>query len=95
MTSLIIILLPQKFLDGAILPAIRELGISIVVNPDVCFLRTRVNFSVVETDCQLMGSTRGFEDRDMKNELENILERKCGEPFKLKIHHRGIQCLPL
>lgn len=84
----------EKFLDGAILPAIRDLGIAIVVNPDICFLRTRVDLSVLETDCQLSGTTRGFEERDMKSELEKILERKCGDPFRVKMHHRGIRCEP-
>jgi len=84
----------EKFLDGAILPAIRELGISIAVNPDICFLRTRVDYSVVDTDCQLNGETRGYGERDMKKELENILGRNCSEPYRLKKHHRGIKCEP-
>ena len=84
----------EKFLAGAIMPAVRDLGIDIVVNPDICFLRTRADYSAVTTDCQLMGTTRDFEDKDMKAVVESIVERRCSDPYKVTAAHISVQCEP-
>ncbi|CAB9511961.1 expressed unknown protein [Seminavis robusta] len=82
----------EKFLNGAILPAVRELGISVVVNPDICFLRARADHSVVATDCHLLGETRGYVLGDMKSVIEGVLERNCSDPRRATLSHIMIQC---
>lgn len=84
----------EKYLDGAIMPAVRELGISVVVNPDICFLRTRADFSAVTTDCRLMGTTRDFENKNMKAVVESIVNRKCSAPYRVTASHISVQCEP-
>jgi hypothetical protein len=84
----------ERFVDGAVLPAIRELGISTVVNPDICFLRTRADYSAVITDCHLLGETRGFVPKEMPGIVEKIVERKCSRPYKVTAAHSAVQCEP-
>ena len=84
----------EKFLDGAIMPAIRELGIAIVVNPDICFLRTRADSSAVTTDCHLLGTTRGFKQTQMRRSVEAVLGRKCSSPYKVTLMHYAVRCEP-
>lgn len=84
----------EKFLDGAIMPAIRELGISIVVNPDICFLRTRVGNTAVTNDCNLLGVTRGFTQAAVRGKVQEVLERQCSPVHKLTLSHMAITCDP-
>jgi hypothetical protein len=83
----------EKFLDGAILPAVRELGYPIAVNPDVCFLRTRADHSVMATDCLLRGQTRDWVRGEMKEVVEKVLERKCSDPYNVQVPHHSIRCV--
>ena len=80
----------EKFMQGAILPA---MGVSLVINPDICFLRTRADTSVVLNDCEMFGQTRGVERINMKRVVENIIERTCSEPYRVK-RFRSIKCVP-
>lgn len=84
----------ETFLNGAIMPAIRELGIAIVVNPDVCFLRTRVNNTAITTDCHLMGETRGlrYKQVKMRKNIERVLGRRCTSPYFLTKIHVAVKC---
>ena len=84
----------EKFLNGAIMPAIRELGIAVVVNPDICFLRTRADHSAVTTDCHLLGETRGLLQRQLRNRVEQVLEKECSSPFKVTLSHFAVRCEP-
>jgi hypothetical protein len=78
----------------AIISAVGGLGVEAMVNPDGCFLRTRVDFSAVTTDCQLMGTTRDFEDKDTQAVIDSIVERECSKPYKVAAFHISVQCEP-
>lgn len=82
----------ERFLDGAIIPAIQALGINIVINPDICFLRCRADYSVVTSDCHLGGATRGVKRKQMKELVEKTVERSCSSESAVTVNHKAIQC---
>jgi hypothetical protein len=67
-------------------PAIRELGYSTIVIPDIYFLRTRTDHSVMASDCHSMGQTRDYVKGGMTNVVEQVLERKCSDTYRVGRH---------
>lgn len=75
----------ERFLDGSILPAIRELGTNVVTNPDICFFRVRADETVWITDCDRSlekvtipeGSARRFRNVNKKKLVEDMVGLTC------------------
>jgi hypothetical protein len=70
----------ERFLNASLLPAIQKLGVSINTNPDICFLRTRADKSVLLRDCSgtVSGKTRDLGDAAAVTSLvEAIVGTNC------------------
>ncbi|CAJ1922867.1 unnamed protein product [Cylindrotheca closterium] len=68
----------ERFLNHSIFPAIRDLGIQVVENPDLCFFRARADGSVWISDCATRnGAARGFRKMDTQRLVENIIGKSC------------------
>jgi hypothetical protein len=67
----------ERFLSTTILPTIQKLGVSLSTNPDICFLRARVDKSVVLDDCKLSGKTRDWGQVSIKSLVESIVGASC------------------
>ena len=66
----------ERFLNATILPAIKKLGVSLYTNPDICFLRTRPDKSVLLNDCSgNVGKTRDL--GPVKSLVESIVGTSC------------------
>jgi hypothetical protein len=70
----------EKFMDTKIFPTIENRSnTSIHLNQDICFARTRADYSVMVGDCRKRGTTRGWEHVNTKNLVESIVGRPCTE----------------
>lgn len=68
----------ERFLDHAIFPAIQELGIKVIENPDICFFRARADGSAWTSDCVTRnGSARNFRKINTQSMVEDIVGRPC------------------
>jgi hypothetical protein len=68
----------ERFLNHSIFPAIRDLGFSVIANPDLCFFRARADGATWIKDCTTRnGATRGFRTRDKQQLMEELLGRPC------------------
>lgn len=68
----------ERFLDAAIFSTIKERGIAIKENPDLCVMRVRADLSVWMNDCITMsGTTRGMKRISRQKLVELILGRPC------------------
>jgi hypothetical protein len=68
----------ERFLNHSIFPAIRELGIEVIENPDLCFFRARADGSAWINDCATRnGAARGFRRFDTQAMVEDIVGRPC------------------
>ena len=72
----------EKFLNATILPAIRQQGISIGVDPRICFLRARADGTVLTADCKEAAS---------KGLLETLLNKTCN-PYRDKVQGNLVKC---
>jgi hypothetical protein len=72
----------EQFLNATILPAIRRQGISIGVDPRICFLRARADGSVLARDCH-GGASKGL--------LERLLNKTC-PPYRDEVGRRLVKC---
>ena len=83
----------ERFLNHSIFPAIRNLGIPVVANPDICFLRARADGSLWSNDCATRnGAARGFRNKNKTKALvESIVGRSCQES-KLSARVTQLQC---
>eukprot|EP00980_Cylindrotheca_fusiformis_P024056 scaffold11478_cov70-Cylindrotheca_fusiformis.AAC.3 len=100
----------ERFLNESIIPAIQQAwtgqgkgdgsSSSFIkhVNPDICFVRTRVNSIVMLNDCLRYGTTRGIQDeKHLKKLIEGIYGKQC---YKPEISHENrnvkyLKCPPL
>jgi hypothetical protein len=79
----------ERFLNHSIFPAIRDLGIKVIENPDICFFRARADGSAWINDCSTInGAARGFRRKDTQILVENLIGRKCR---KTKFNRKTIQ----
>jgi hypothetical protein len=75
----------ERFLNGSILPAIRESGTKVVINPDICFFRVRADETIWISDCDRSldnvtvpeGIGRGFRKVNKKKLVEDIVGLPC------------------
>ena len=83
----------ERFLNHSIFPAIRNLGIPVIANPDICFFRARADGSMWSNDCATRdGAARGFRNKkDTKQLVEAIVGRSCQES-KLSPRVTQLQC---
>lgn len=79
----------ERFLNHSIFPAIREQGIEVLADPDICFLRARADGSTWINDCNSRnGAARGFRKIDVQLLVEDIVGRPCK---KSKFNKRVVQ----
>lgn len=79
----------ERFLNHSIFPAIRDLGMDVVENPDICFFRARADGSVWINDCATRnGAARGFRKIDTQRLVENLIGKSCR---KSNFNRRTIQ----
>jgi hypothetical protein len=68
----------ERFLESAIFSAIKEQGVEMKENPDLCVMRVRADLSVWMNDCITMsGTTRGIKRISRQKLVELILGRPC------------------
>ena len=68
----------ERFLGSSIFTAIRDTGIKIIENSDICVMRARANLSIRLNDCiTLAGTTRGMKKIDRKKLVEDITGTTC------------------
>ena len=68
----------ERFLESAIFSAIKEKGVPMIENPDLCVMRVRADSSVWMNDCITMsGTTRGMKRIARQKLIEKILGRTC------------------
>lgn len=67
----------ERFPNGTMFSTMAALGYETVMNRDVCFVRTRVDEAALANDCMVGGTSRGFGDVNMKEVVEDIVEKKC------------------
>ncbi len=68
----------ERFLNYTVIPVIKAAGYSLDINNDICFVRTRPDESAMISDCTTKsGSTRGWEQVNIKARLENIIQKNC------------------
>lgn len=71
----------ERFMNESIIPSIEDLGYTKHLNPDICFVRTRVNSVTMFNDCLRFGSTRGIDtEKELKKLVEEILGKQCHKP---------------
>ena len=83
----------ERFLNATILPAIKKLGVSLYTNPDICFLRTRADKSVLRHDCDTnVGKTRDL--GPVKPLVESIVGTSChrGGEEEVEFMFRFLSC---
>jgi hypothetical protein len=75
----------EKFVNATLLPAIREVGVTVVEHDTVCFFRARADSSAWVSDCAQRVNGRGIADylvrlgANKRVLMENLLGRPCGE----------------
>ena len=75
----------ERFLNHSILPAMKQTGIRVRENPNICFMRVRADESIWTWDCNLSShrtrrnKTRGMGKINKKTLIEGILQRNCTE----------------
>jgi hypothetical protein len=67
----------ERFLNATILPTIQELGVSLYTNPDICFLRTRSDKSVLMDDCNHSNGGRTRDLGPVQSLVESIVGTSC------------------
>jgi hypothetical protein len=69
----------EKFMVSHVFPTIENQSnsMSIHLNQDICFARTRADYSVMVGDCRKRGTTRGWKHVNAKNLVESIVRRPC------------------
>lgn len=68
----------ERFLNHSIFPAIRELGVQVVENSEICFFRARADGSVWISDCATRnGAAKGFRKKDTQRLVESIIGKTC------------------
>eukprot|EP00934_Nitzschia_sp_Nitz4_P000664 Nitzschia sp. Nitz4//scaffold109_size72162//45964//48252//NITZ4_005851-RA/size72162-processed-gene-0.32-mRNA-1//-1//CDS//3329532778//664//frame0 len=81
----------ERFLNGSIFPKIESMGVSMNVNKDICFVRTRADVSVLVSDCHIGGITRGWMEVDRRAVVEGILGHNCTR-FRIGPKFVGLGC---
>ena len=67
----------ERFLNASIFPAMENLGYRTTINRDICFVRTRADEAAMVSDCQVGGTTRGWQGVDKQAIVEDIVQRNC------------------
>jgi hypothetical protein len=68
----------ESFLATQVFPTIENhYNIPIHLNQDICFARTRSDYTVMVGDCRKSGTTRGWKRVNDKNLVESIVGRPC------------------
>lgn len=75
----------EKFLNASVFPAMERLDYTEVVNPDICFVRTRPDEAALISDC----NTGGFNKSQTKALAEDIVKKKCTEYQMGRFHALG------
>jgi hypothetical protein len=80
----------ERFLNHSIFPPIRDLGYTVVGNPQLCFLRARADGSVWINDCATRyGAAEGFRNL---NTAQTLVEKLVGHPcLRSKFRQRTVQ----
>ena len=68
----------ERFLNHSIFPAIRDMGVEVVADPDICFFRARADGSTWINDCTTRnGAARGFRKIDTQKLVEDLVGKSC------------------
>jgi hypothetical protein len=80
----------ERFLNHSIFPPIRDLGYTVVPNPEICFFRARADGSVWINDCATRdGAALGFRNINKAQTLvEALVGHKC---VRSKFKQRVVQ----
>jgi hypothetical protein len=80
----------ERFLNHSIFPPMRELGYTVVANPELCFFRVRADGTTWINDCATRdGAAIGFRDLD---KAQRLVEELVGHPcIRGKFKQRIVQ----
>jgi hypothetical protein len=82
----------ETFMKKKVFPTIETLSnTSIHLNRDICFARTRSDYSVMVGDCLRSGRTRGWKHVNTKKLVESIVGRPCTE-FRDSPEKKSVGC---
>jgi hypothetical protein len=81
----------ERFLNDMVLPEMQKLGYGRHTNPDICFLRTRADESVIVSDCSRDGSTRNWDISKSMTMVNEIVGKQC-QPFTMGKKFRFLGC---
>mmetsp|Transcript_24796 Transcript_24796/g.58837 ORF Transcript_24796/g.58837 Transcript_24796/m.58837 type:complete len:945 (-) Transcript_24796:33-2867(-) len=81
----------ERFLNDMVLSEMQKLGYKRHTNPDICFLRTRADESVIVSDCTRDGSTRNWDTSKSIRMVNKLVGKQC-QPFTMGKKFRFLGC---
>jgi hypothetical protein len=81
----------ERFVNDSVIPAMQQRGFAHVINPDICFVRTRADESAIVSDCSIGGIARNWANVSELEVVESIVGKKC-TPFQMGHKWKFLGC---